>query len=327
MNDENKDKSDLHEDQMDLDEFDDSFDDAFELDEASEQDPLTPEEIEAHATAPKEEITTERPVKKSGSLLPLVIGLAVFGFIGWKLYGAFIGKKAVETAQNVPAVTPKPKEPPTELATVKAPPEPPEPPQPPEPPPPPPSQTVHSEPSTLTPLVPAQPAEDLMNPAKTATDISKETQSDLTKLQARLEELEKVHKLKLEAIEKEIALTNENTTNASRALSNIQRDISMLTTTVQQLGSRFTTIQQDEERKEIRRQQATTRKKSKPAPKADTLPSLTVYAIIPGRAWLRSANGKTISVTEGEPIAEYGTVLKIDASNGVVITTSGVTLR
>jgi hypothetical protein len=316
MNDENKDKSDLHEDEMDHDEFDDSFDDAFELDEASEQDALTPEEIEAHAAAPKEESTTERPVKKSGSLLPLVIGLAVFGFIGWKLYGAFVGKKSVETAQNVPAVTPNPKEPPTELATVKA-----------APPPPPPVQTAPSEPSTLTPLVPAQPAEDLMNPAKTANEISKETQSDLTKLQARLEELEKAHKQKLEAIEKEIALTNENTTNASRALSNIQRDISMLTTTVQQLGSRFTTIQQDEERKEIRRQQATTRKKSKPAPKADSLPSLTVYAIIPGRAWLRSANGKTISVTEGEPIAEYGTVLKIDASNGVVITTSGVTLR
>lgn len=313
MNDENKDKSDLHEDQMDHDEFDDSFDDAFELDEASEQDALTPEEIEAHATAPKEEIAIERPIKKSGSLLPLVVGLAVFAFIGWKLYGVFAGKKGVETVQNVPTVMPKPKEPPTELATVKAAP--------------PPVQTVPSEPSTLTPLVPAQPTEDLMNPVKTATEISKETQGDLAKLQTRLEELEKTHKLKLEALEKQIALTNENNTNASRALNNIQRDISMLTTTVQQLGSRFTTIQQDEERKEIRRQQATTRKKSKPAPRADTLPSLTVYAIIPGRAWLRSANGKTISVTEGEPIAEYGTVLKIDASNGVVITTSGVTLR
>ena len=54
---------------------------------------------------------------------------------------------------------------------------------------------------------------------------------------------------------------------------------------------------------------------------------MSVHAIIPGRAWLKSKDGSTITVTEGDSLERYGKVLVIDASNGVVITSSGVTLR
>ncbi len=56
-------------------------------------------------------------------------------------------------------------------------------------------------------------------------------------------------------------------------------------------------------------------------------PSLTVHAIIPGRAWLRDKTGKTLTVTEGDSLEQFGKVLVIDAPNGVVITSSGITLR
>lgn len=56
-------------------------------------------------------------------------------------------------------------------------------------------------------------------------------------------------------------------------------------------------------------------------------PSLSVHAIIPGRAWLKNRDGKTITVTEGDPIDGYGKVLAIDAPANKVITSSGVVLR
>ena len=56
-------------------------------------------------------------------------------------------------------------------------------------------------------------------------------------------------------------------------------------------------------------------------------PIYSVHAIIPGRAWLRGRDGKTITVTEGDMLDKYGKILVIDAPSGVVITSSGVTLR
>lgn len=44
----------------------------------------------------------------------------------------------------------------------------------------------------------------------------------------------------------------------------------------------------------------------------------TVQAIIPGRAWLKSENGDTVTVAEGDTIKGYGRVVKIDPYDGVV---------
>ncbi len=58
-----------------------------------------------------------------------------------------------------------------------------------------------------------------------------------------------------------------------------------------------------------------------------TEPNYTVHAIIPGRAWLKSANGQIITVTEGDKIGDYGTVAVIDAANGLIRTSSGIIIR
>lgn len=56
-------------------------------------------------------------------------------------------------------------------------------------------------------------------------------------------------------------------------------------------------------------------------------PNYNVHAIIPGRAWLKSANGQIITVTEGDKIGDYGSVAVIDAANGLVRTSSGIIIR
>jgi hypothetical protein len=44
----------------------------------------------------------------------------------------------------------------------------------------------------------------------------------------------------------------------------------------------------------------------------------TVQAIIPGRAWLKSENGETVTVAEGDTLRGYGRIVKIDPYDGVV---------
>ncbi len=51
-----------------------------------------------------------------------------------------------------------------------------------------------------------------------------------------------------------------------------------------------------------------------------------VQAMIPGRAWLISAEGQTLTVSQGSPVADYGVVRYVDASNGQVLTSSGRTI-
>lgn len=56
---------------------------------------------------------------------------------------------------------------------------------------------------------------------------------------------------------------------------------------------------------------------------SDTRQPYTVQAIIPGRAWLRSDSGETITVAEGDSIRELGRVTKIDPYDGVVEVNTG----
>lgn len=49
----------------------------------------------------------------------------------------------------------------------------------------------------------------------------------------------------------------------------------------------------------------------------------TVQAIIPGRAWLKSDSGDTVTVAEGDVLKDYGRITKIDPYDGVVAIDTG----
>lgn len=59
------------------------------------------------------------------------------------------------------------------------------------------------------------------------------------------------------------------------------------------------------------------------------IPTTTYYiqAIIPGRAWLISSNGETLTVSVGSRVPGYGVVEKIDAIQGLVEVSSNRILR
>lgn len=51
-----------------------------------------------------------------------------------------------------------------------------------------------------------------------------------------------------------------------------------------------------------------------------------LQAIIPGRAWLISSEGETVTVSRGTPLGSYGRVSFIDAASGRVLTSTGQTI-
>jgi hypothetical protein len=55
-----------------------------------------------------------------------------------------------------------------------------------------------------------------------------------------------------------------------------------------------------------------------PTPKSEPKIGYTVQAIIPGRAWLKSESGDTVTVAEGDILRNYGRIAKIDPYDGIV---------
>ncbi|MGE3919449.1 MAG: hypothetical protein AB7F64_00645 [Gammaproteobacteria bacterium] len=60
---------------------------------------------------------------------------------------------------------------------------------------------------------------------------------------------------------------------------------------------------------------------------AQPKPIYHIEAIIPDRAWLRAADGTSITVTKGSSLYGYGIVRRIDAVKGLVFTSSGAIIR
>lgn len=52
-----------------------------------------------------------------------------------------------------------------------------------------------------------------------------------------------------------------------------------------------------------------------------------LQAVIPGRAWLRSSDGDTFTVSQGTSLPQYGVVRYIDALHGRVLTSSGQVIK
>jgi hypothetical protein len=287
MNDDNKNNSDQNDDNDDFDSFEDAFEDDFGLEETETTDT-------EHETGENdsEETAVERPAKKSGNTLPIIIGITVLCFLGWKLFDTLRGSSSEPPLEEEVVVVAQPQI--TQVAEPVIKPE-----------------TAPAPQTTIEAIVQPAPA----------------VNQEVTQVQTQMAAQEKLYQQKIQQLEKDIVTAKQSADTASRVVLDLKQEITSLTGAVQELSDQLDNLQDKQERETLRRQQNKTIKPKPAASSADKSPALSVYAIIPGRAWLRNPNGKTITVTEGDTIAEYGKVLKIDASSGIVITTSGVTLR
>jgi seryl-tRNA synthetase len=156
---------------------------------------------------------------------------------------------------------------------------------------------------------------------------------NISSLQKKIDAQDQLYKQQISQLEKSLGTAAQNSSDMTKNLSTLQHDVATLSAAVQDLSTQLKAIREDQVNALAKLEEMEKRKTAKPKSskitkgEAFTSPNLSVYAIIPGRAWLRTPDGKTMTVTEGDNVGEYGKVLKIDAPNGVVITSSGVALR
>ncbi|HET9843268.1 MAG TPA: hypothetical protein VFP93_01255 [Gammaproteobacteria bacterium] len=173
------------------------------------------------------------------------------------------------------------------------------------------------EPPPPAPMVPAAPdpwdqgmlTEEDSKPKVTPQNIVEKLEAQEREINQQIQALErKLNELlsKLSSLDQAIGSSNRDLAQVSRKLEALNQELKMLATPAK-----------EQEKPEAELQQSA----------SYVNPSLTVHAIIPGRAWLKTRDGRTLTVTEGDPVEGYGKVIVIDAPSGIVITSSGVVLR
>lgn len=171
---------------------------------------------------------------------------------------------------------------------------------------------------------------------KVVSESKEELEKSLGALKKDVTELTKSNTTKISEMEKDIELTANKIVNVDKTLTALQQDIVKMTKILKTLTEDVNELQSARQayksqqaaqarRKGLQEASAATRSSSQRGPQVSQ--SMTIHAIIPGRAWIRTQDGKTLSVAEGDMLGEYGKVLKIDAPTGTVVTTSGVTIR
>ena len=116
----------------------------------------------------------------------------------------------------------------------------------------------------------------------------------------------------LEQLSQTVGDLNENMSNLSEALKTINDNLQYISQQVVELKS-FQVA---------KLKKAAARKK-----KAMHDTKYYIQAMIPGRVWLTSVDGKTLTVGRGDHIPGYGVVKRIDERSGAMVTSSGKVIR
>ncbi len=137
---------------------------------------------------------------------------------------------------------------------------------------------------------------------------------------------------KLSALELGQQNVRAEVSSVTNQLGGINTNVNELTNKIAQLNQIISTLaaKVDQQSSEV----AGLLAKSRPKPSKHFVRKRTVgranyylQAVIPGRAWLISSNGSTLTVREGSQIMGYGVVKLIDPNQGRVITSSGQIIR
>lgn len=104
-------------------------------------------------------------------------------------------------------------------------------------------------------------------------------------------------------------------TSLQNTLSNLEERLNSLNNTVQDMVNQ----QQQQLAKKVQAQEKLRAKKMR----AVTKSIYFVRAIVPGRAWLLTQSGSTVTVSVGANLPGYGTVVLVDPNQGTVTTSSG----
>ncbi len=112
-----------------------------------------------------------------------------------------------------------------------------------------------------------------------------------------------------------IKVLEEELDKAQSVLTNMQGSVNNLNTAVLQLAKVVQQLELEQKKAEMARKKK--------------MPKMVyhVRAIVPGRAWLQSKDGKLVTVRPGTKLNGYGKVTVIDVNNGLVKTDLGYVIK
>lgn len=136
---------------------------------------------------------------------------------------------------------------------------------------------------------------------------------------------------KLSALELSQQSLRSEVLSVGNQLGGISSNVNELTAQIAKLNNALMALNDrlEEQSREIERLMIRTKPKKTPVVIKKPVPVKKYYiqAVIPGRAWLISQNGTTLTVREGTVIPGYGTVKVIDPLQGRITTSSGQIIR
>lgn len=167
--------------------------------------------------------------------------------------------------------------------------------------------------ATPEPVVSQPPATD--NPPVAATPDISQVEQRLSVLEVGQENL----RSELNSLNDQLGSVSSNINDLSNKINSLNQTVSMLSSKLDEQSQKMITSSVRQQPKRV----------VHPRVVRKVVPQSVYYiqAVIPGRAWLISTNGSTLTVREGTIIAGYGVVKLIDPNQGRVITSSGRVIR
>ena len=116
---------------------------------------------------------------------------------------------------------------------------------------------------------------------------------------------------------------SEDTEFLEKAQAEINTKIDKLSRQVDMVITHLDNMMEEAKDKQVKEERALQQKKEQI--QANKAPPIIYYirAVVEGRAWLETADGKEATVSVGQNIKDYGTVVGIYVNQGIVTTTSG----
>lgn len=169
---------------------------------------------------------------------------------------------------------------------------------------------------------PVQPTTTILQPApEVVAPIEPTVTTASPKMEQKLSALE----ISQNSLRSDLSTINNQLGGIDSSVSDMATQIARLNQTLTSLSAAIEAQSREIEAIKVRAKPVVKRKTVVHKPVA--VKKYYIQAIIPGRAWLISSNGTTLTIREGSDVPGYGRVKLIDPNQGRVLTSSGQIIR
>jgi intracellular multiplication protein IcmG len=183
-------------------------------------------------------------------------------------------------------------------------------------------KTTTSSASTRIPAEKSVPQQPILSTLSTTDNNTAAVSADTGTLSALKSEQKQIEE-ELVDIRTQINTVTQSISDVSTKMTDVQQTMLVLSERLEQQSQQMGRLQTLSRSKRVTSSRSSSERQRTAAPR-------TVYAIqaiIPGRAWLMSDEGKSLTVSRGSPVPGYGSVRIVNAKLGRVFTSSGRVIR